>query len=67
MRRLKLLDARMEAYQIYPSGFPVVPQIHSEVRLVHELKNEGKWVFLGGINANKRYKALATVIEAAAG
>jgi len=34
--------------------------------MVHVLKNEGKWVFLGGINANERHKILAAVIKGAA-
>jgi len=34
--------------------------------MIHELKNEGKRVFLGGINTNKRYETLAVIAEVAA-
>lgn len=61
---MELVDTITEAYQIYPPGAPVVPQIYSEVRMGH--KNEGKRVFLGGINANERYKTLVIVVEGAA-
>ena len=66
MRRLELVNVTTEAYQVHPPGVSVVSQIYSEVQMVHELENEGKWVFLGGINANKWYKTLSTVVKAAA-
>jgi len=33
--------------------------------MVHKFKNEGEWVFLGGINANERYETFLIVVEVA--
>ena len=34
--------------------------------MIHEFKNEGKRVFLSGINSNERHKTLVVVAEVAA-
>ena len=47
MRRCDDTNLTMGAYQFRPLGISVVPQIFTEVLVIHELKNEGKWVFLG--------------------
>ena len=43
----------METYQPQPLDVLVVPQILSEVVVIHEFKNESKWVIPGGIDPNE--------------
>ena len=66
LERLDLTDAAMETYRLQSPDIFVVPQIPFEVQMIHELENEGKWMFQSGIKANERYETLLLVAEAAA-
>ena len=56
----------METYQFRPPDILVVPQIFSEVLVIHELEDEGEWVFLGGINPQEWDETLAAIAETTA-
>ena len=56
----------METYQFRPLDNLVVPEIFSEVLMIHEPKSEGERVFLGGINSHKWDETLAAATEATA-
>ena len=43
----------MEAYKFAPPNVPVVPQILSDIGMIHELKNESQWVLRGGVHSNE--------------
>ena len=54
----------MEVYEFTPPNIPVVPRILSDIRMIHELKNESQWVLGGARNPDGRDNVL--VIEATA-
>ena len=64
MRRCKDVNLTMDTYQFWPLGTLVVPQMFSEVLVIHELEDEGEWVFLGGINPHEWDETPAAVAEA---
>ena len=48
-----------EAYQFKPPNIPVVPQVLSEVHVIHEIKDEGRWMFWGRTHSDERHDVLA--------
>ena len=48
-----VVDVRGEAHKLTPPDILVVSQILSEIKVVHEFKNESKWVLCGGIHSDK--------------
>jgi len=63
MRRQKITYRMVESYQLQPGSVLVVPQIASEIRIIHKFENESKGVFPSGINCNERYEILVIVVE----
>ena len=60
------MDLKVETYQSQPPGVLVIPQIPSEVLVTHEFENQGKWVFLGRINPDKRHENVVIIVEVTA-
>jgi hypothetical protein len=52
------VDRSLEAYKPAPVGILFVPQILSEVLLIHELENESKRMFGGRVHSDKRDNVL---------
>jgi hypothetical protein len=52
------VDRTLETYKPASVGILVVPQILSEVLLIHELENEPKWVFGGRVHSDERDNVL---------
>jgi len=63
MRQQKITYQIVEPYQLQPGGVLVVPQIASEIRMIHKFENESEGVFPSGINCNERYEILVIVVE----
>jgi hypothetical protein len=51
-----MTDLTVETYQFQPPGILVIPQVSSEVLVIHEFENEGKRVLPGGINPDKLHE-----------
>lgn len=54
------------SYQLQPGGFRVIPQIISEIQMLHKFEDESEGVFWGGINRNERNENFTTVVETTA-
>jgi len=43
----------VRAHKFTPPGILVVPQILSEIEVIHELEDESQWVLGGGVHSDK--------------
>ena len=43
----------METYEFASPNVPVVPQILSEIGMIHELENESQWMLRGGVQSDE--------------
>ena len=49
----------MEAYQVTSPNIVVVPQIFSEVGVIHELENESQRILWGGVHSDEWHSVQA--------
>lgn len=59
-----MTDTMMETHQLQSSNVLIIPQVPSEVQMVHKFENEAKRVFPSRIDPNERHEILVVVVEA---